>query len=233
MMLKSMTAALQTPHMGLSDEMVCNKLLECRQQLNNNNSNNDPVKISVLALLVKAVSAALLKHPTLNAVVHSVERGEFQIRRDHNIGIAVDTPRGLVVPVLKQCQRKSVAELQRELNRFKKLAATATAKFTESDLTDATFTLSNIGSMGAGTVLQPVLAPPALAMGALGRLQVLPRFVNDKNNDSSNLQVYRAHVLTVSWCADHRFVDGATLARFHGQVRDYVEHPVRLLAELR
>ena len=74
-----------------------------------------------------------------------------------------------------------------------------------------------------------MLAPPALAMGALGRIQTVPRFVDN----SSSMDIYAAKILTVSWCADHRFLDGATLARFHRQFQQYVEHPVRLLSKLK
>ena len=85
-----------------------------------------------------------------------------------------DTVRGLVVPVVRQCQEKSVPAIQQELNRLR--AAAAAGKLGAADVSDATFTVSNIGAVGAGTYMQPVLVPPALAMGALGRVKVVPRF---------------------------------------------------------
>lgn len=234
MMVKSMTAALQTPHMCFGDEILVDQLLSMRQQLNG--GTDAPIathktKISLLALLIKAVSCALSDHPNVNAVVHSVEDCTFVQRCDHNIGVAMDTPRGLVVPVLAQCQNKSVTEIQNELNRFKTMAVTG--KFTTEDLQDATFTVSNIGSVGAGTYMQPVLAPPALAMGAWGRVKTLPRYRANDDDAAAAAVIYPASVLTVTWAADHRFLDGATLGRFHCRFQQYVEQPFTILAKLR
>jgi 2-oxoisovalerate dehydrogenase E2 component (dihydrolipoyl transacylase) len=238
MMVKSMTAALQTPHMCFGDEVNVDALMETRIQLNNgllvsSATTMTPTKISLLALLVKAVSCALTDHPAVNSVVHNVDECSILQRRDHNIGIAMDTVRGLVVPVIRQCQIKSVTEISAALEQFKTIAGT-TGKFAADDLADATFTVSNIGSVGAGTYMQPVLAPPALAMGALGRVKTLPRYRRDSTtNDLLTDEIYPASILTVTWAADHRFLDGATLGRFHCSFQRYVEHPVTMLARLK
>jgi len=224
LMVKTMTAALQTPHMSFGDEVVCGELLETRKILNNSSATTS-TKISMLALLIKAVDLALTEHRAVNAVVHDVEHCQIKICAQHNIGIAMDTPRGLVVPVIRNCQQLSITDIQHTLDRFKETAG----KFTEDDLQGATFTISNIGSVGSGTYMQPVLAPPALAMGALGRIRTIPRFRDD--NDVSS--VYAAQVLTVTWAADHRFLDGATLGRFHNAFSRYVEQPVTMLAHLK
>lgn len=238
LMVKSMTAALETPHMCFGDEVVVNELLATRRQLNaaaaaaasgSNASTPPPMNISLLALLVKAISCALSDHPVVNAVQHSVADCSIRQRCDHNIGIAMDTPRGLIVPVVRQCQIKSVADIQRALDRLKAVASAAGGSFGSDDLADATFTVSNIGSVGAGTYMQPVLAPPALAMGALGRIKVVPRF----RDEADVMSVYAASVLTVTWAADHRFLDGARLGRFHRSFAGYVERPITMLARLK
>jgi 2-oxoisovalerate dehydrogenase E2 component (dihydrolipoyl transacylase) len=223
LMVQSMTAALKIPHMGFGDELLVNNLLDIRKQLNTAASTT--AKLSLLVFVVKAISLAMLEHPTINAQVHNEERFELQLKKDHDIGIAVDTPRGLVVPVLRAVQTKSLVELQIELDHVKILASESQLR--ADHVQNPTFTLSNIGSMGSGTYMQPVLVPPQLVMGALGRIQTLPRF------NVSDDHVYKAHVMNVSYAADHRFLDGATLARFHAVVKRYVENPVLMLAHVK
>ncbi|GKY99143.1 hypothetical protein MPSEU_000869800 [Mayamaea pseudoterrestris] len=229
LMVQTMTASLQIPHMGFSDELMVDKLLECRQEIN---AHSSATKISMLVLLTKAASLALAQVPTVNAIVHSAKDYQIQLKVNHNIGIAMDTPRGLVVPVLKRVQIKSLLELQEELNELKHLAAKL--QLTTDHLSHGTFTLSNIGSMGCGTYMQPVLVSPQLAMGAIGSVQTLPRFAtNEDGSVTSNQAVIAAKVLHVSWAGDHRFLDGATLARFHKAFKKYVEHPMHMLAHLK
>lgn len=238
LMVQTMTASLQIPHMGFADELILNHLLQCRQQLNQDGSSTN---LSMLVFLTKAASLALTEVPTVNALVHSATDYEIQVKTDHNIGIAMDTPRGLVVPVLKQVQRKSLVELQNELNTLKELAAASQLK--TEHLSDGTFTLSNIGSMGCGTYMQPVIVSPQLAMGAFGSIQTVPRFSkamstaanggNDLKINAEELSVVAAKVLNVSWAGDHRFLDGATLARFHKVFKRFVENPVAMLANMR
>jgi 2-oxoisovalerate dehydrogenase E2 component (dihydrolipoyl transacylase) len=238
-MFKSMTAALQTPHMCLSDELVMNELLLARQVLNASRSSDD-TKVSVLALLCKAISCTLLDFPILNAHCTTMpssddgssDDGEMAIwqRAPHNLGIAMDTSKGLVVPVVRQCQEKSVVDIARELDRLKAIAS-STAAFRPEDLTDVTLTISNIGSMGAGLSVHPVLAPPTLAMIALGRIQTVPRFANVVATAASP-SVYAASVMTVTYAADHRYIEGATLARFHVRLAEYVQQPLTLLSKL-
>jgi 2-oxoisovalerate dehydrogenase E2 component (dihydrolipoyl transacylase) len=241
LMFQTMTAALQTPHMCFGDEIRVDKLLECRSAMVNDSSSAtattsgsdgpQKIRVGVLALLIKMISVSLLQHPAVNCTVHSVDRCEVKIRRDHNIGVAMDTPRGLVVPVIHRCQTKSVVQIQNELDRLR----ACSGKFAEADLLDATFTVSNIGSVGAGTYMHPVLAPPAVAMGALGRIKTLPRYEKEDEDDSSSggMKIVPAKIMTVTWAADHRFLDGASLGRFHGTFQKAVEEPYSILANLK
>jgi 2-oxoisovalerate dehydrogenase E2 component (dihydrolipoyl transacylase) len=222
--------------MCFGDEILVDKLLELRRDLNHHHhhhhakSSQSTGKISTLAIFIKAFDVALSDFPMVNSIVHNVEQCEYKIRKSHNIGIAMDTPRGLVVPVIRNCQTLSIVEIQNELDRYKELAESG--KFAESDLTDVTFTISNIGSIG-GTYMQPVLAPPALAMAALGRIKVVPRFVNNDDDAYDSQEVYPASVLSATLAADHRFLDGATLARFARAFQRYVESPVFMLSRLK
>lgn len=227
LMVKSMTASLQIPHMGFADEIIVNKLIEARKQLADYvcTTQSPDIKLSLLVFLVKACSLALLEQPLLNAVVHDAESCQLRLQRDHHIGIAMDTPRGLVVPVLRSVQTKSLLELQYDLDVLKEKAMQG--KLTPDDITGVTFTLSNIGSIG-GTYMQPVITSPQLAMGALGKIQRLPRFVNNNSMD-----IFEARIMNVSWSGDHRWLDGALLARFSSTFKRYVEDPVFMLARLK
>jgi 2-oxoisovalerate dehydrogenase E2 component (dihydrolipoyl transacylase) len=115
LMMQSMTAALQIPHMGFGDELVVTKLVQCRRELNDANPDPDH-RLSMLTLLIKACSLALTEYPMVNAVVHDAEACQLRLSRHHNIGIAVDTPRGLVVPVIHSVQNKSLPEIQQGKN---------------------------------------------------------------------------------------------------------------------
>jgi len=153
----------------------------------------------------------------------SADETKLIFHGDHNIGVAMDTPRGLIVPNIKQCQHKSILEIAADLNRLQE--AGSTGNLPEADLGGTTFSLSNIGAIG-GTYMSPVIAAPQVAIGALGKIQTLPRFDNDDN-------VVKAKIMNVSWAGDHRVVDGATMARFSNLWKDYVEKPNVMLGAMR
>jgi len=225
LMVQTMTEALKIPHMGFSDELIINQLVKCRQELRASVDMN----VSFLAFFIKATSLALAEYPMINSLVHDADKCEIQVHRNHHIGIAVDTPRGLVVPVIRRAQEKSLLEIQEDLNILKEKALDS--KLSKEDLELATFTLSNIGTIG-GQYMQPVILPPQLGMGAFGRVQRVPRFVNDEVGSTSN-DIVEAQVLHVSWAGDHRFLDGATLARFHASFKRYVENPSQMLVHMK
>lgn len=220
LMAKSMTEALSIPHMCFSDELVVDRLVEAREELKRALDGKPP---SFLAFFIKAVSLALNDYPMVNSLVENADECQLRVMRDHNIGVAMDTNRGLVVPVLRAVNTKSLVDIEEELAVLKSKAREN--KLSADDLSAATFTLSNIGSIG-GTYMQPVIVPPQTAMGAIGRLQRLPRLDADDN-------VYAAAVMHVSWAGDHRFLDGATLARFHAQFKRYLENPTQMLLYLK
>jgi 2-oxoisovalerate dehydrogenase E2 component (dihydrolipoyl transacylase) len=215
-MVSSMTNALKIPHMTLGDEVIMDQLLDCRQRMT--------PKISVLAFLLKACSLALLDFPLLNASVHSIERCELQVHSSHHLGVAMDTPRGLVVPAVQNVESKSLVEIQAEIDHLKEQARSG---IVDSKVLNPTFTLSNIGALGVGQSMQAVLCPPQVAMGAVGRVCRVPRFVGD------TMEVTAVRLCHVSWSADHRVLDGATLARFHQRFALLIEDPVRMLVQLK
>ncbi|GFO13289.1 dihydrolipoamide acetyltransferase component of pyruvate dehydrogenase complex [Plakobranchus ocellatus] len=135
----------------------------------------------------------------------------------------MDTPEGLVVPCVKNVQSLSIFEIAAEMNRLQTLGLAG--KLGVEDLSGVTFSLSNVGTIG-GTYTKPVIMPPNVAIGALGKIQVLPRF-------DSEGAVTKAHVLNVSWSADHRVIDGATMARFSNLWKQYLEDPLTFVLDLK
>ena len=188
---------------------------------------------------------ALMEYPLLNAasVVDDNDDDDdsgattaanctLHVYKEHRLGVAVDTPRGLVVPVIRNVQSKSIYEIQEDLHRLKDLASKQ--KLSAEDLAvPPTFTLSNIGALGCGGLaLQPVIVPPQVAMGAVGRIQKLPRYMDSGRGDGGDI-LEPVHVMQVTWAGDHRYLDGATLARFHQRFSYYLQDPARMLLNLK
>uniref|UniRef100_A0A7N9AK05 Dihydrolipoamide acetyltransferase component of pyruvate dehydrogenase complex n=1 Tax=Mastacembelus armatus TaxID=205130 RepID=A0A7N9AK05_9TELE len=220
-MVKTMTAALKIPHFGYCDEVDLSRLVALRAELRPM-AEGRGVKLSYMPFFIKAASLGLLHFPILNA---SVDEGcqNITYKASHNVGLAMDTSQGLLVPNVKNVQLLSVFDIACELNRLQALGAAGQLGTTE--LTGGTFTLSNIGSIG-GTYAKPVILPPEVAIGALGKIQVLPRF------DAAG-HVFPAHIMKVSWSADHRIIDGATMCRFSNLWREYLENPATMVLDLK
>ncbi|XP_036442994.1 lipoamide acyltransferase component of branched-chain alpha-keto acid dehydrogenase complex, mitochondrial isoform X1 [Colossoma macropomum] len=220
-MVKTMTAALKIPHFGYKDEVDLTQLVRLRSELKGV-AESRGVRLSYMPFFIKAASLGLLQFPILNASVDE-ECQNITYKAAHNIGLAMDTPQGLLVPNVKNVQMLSVFEIAVELNRLQTLGASG--QLGTADLTGGTFTLSNIGSIG-GTYAKPVVLLPEVAIGALGKLQVLPRF-NAKD------EVVKAHIMNVSWSADHRIIDGATMCRFSNLWKCYLENPASMVLDLK
>ncbi|XP_037618843.1 LOW QUALITY PROTEIN: lipoamide acyltransferase component of branched-chain alpha-keto acid dehydrogenase complex, mitochondrial [Sebastes umbrosus] len=220
-MVKTMTAALKIPHFGYCDEVDLSRLVSLRAELRSM-SEGRGVKLSYMPFFIKAASLSLLHFPILNA---SVDEGcqNITYKASHNVGLAMDTMQGLLVPSVKNVQLLSIFQIAQELNRLQVLGAAG--QLGTNELSGGTFTLSNIGSIG-GTYTKPVILPPEVAIGALGKIQVLPRF-------DAGGQVVRAHIMNVSWSADHRVIDGATMCRFSNLWRDYLENPASMVLDLK
>ncbi|XP_066482459.1 lipoamide acyltransferase component of branched-chain alpha-keto acid dehydrogenase complex, mitochondrial isoform X2 [Tiliqua scincoides] len=220
-MVKTMTAALKIPHFGYCDEIDLTQLVQLREELKPV-AQARGVNLSFMPFFIKAASLGLLHYPILNASVDE-NCQNITYKASHNIGVAMDTEQGLLVPNVKSVQACSVFEVALELNRLQNLGSAN--QLGTNDLTGGTFTLSNIGTIG-GTYTKPVILPPEVAIGALGKIQVLPRFNN-------NGDVFEAQIMNVSWSADHRIIDGATMARFSNLWKSYLENPASMLLDLK
>lgn len=219
-MVKSMTEAMKIPHFGYSDEYDVSKLVESREALKNIALSRG-VKLTYMPIIIKATSLGLENIPILNSSLDSTCE-HLTYKASHNIGVAMDTPNGLVVPVIKNVQNKTILDIARELNTLQEKGSKGQLGLAE--ISGGTFTLSNIGIIG-GTYTKPVILPPQVAIGALGKIQVLPRFDAEGN-------IRKAHILTVSFSADHRVIDGVTMARFSNYLKNYLENPYTLLLDL-
>jgi len=178
-------------------------------------------KLTFLPFFIKAISKALLEHPVLNSSF-DVEKEEIIYKDFHNIGIAVDSPHGLLVPNVKNVQDLTIVGIAKEVDRLRDLAGKM--KLPPSDLVGGTFTVSNIGNLG-GTGSSPVVLPPQVAILGVCQIQRLPRF------DSSGA-VVPVDILSVSWSADHRIVDGATVAKCTQVFKHFLQNPAALLLDL-
>ena len=223
-MFKIMTRSLTIPHFLYADEIDVSPLSTLRQRLNNQPAGGQ--KLSFLHFIIKAVSLALEDFPLLNARVEAGGNGDapkLVMREKHNIGIAMDTPQGLLVPNIKNVSSKSILDIASECSRLQALAKDS--KLSVTDLTGGTITVSNIGSIG-GTYVAPVLVQSEVAILGIGKARMVPAF-NEQD------QVIKKDIMNFSWSADHRVVDGATMARMAERVRTFVEEPGLMMARLR
>lgn len=228
-MFKAMTASLKIPHFLYADEVDVSSLFHLRQRLNKSLAkspapNAQVTKLSILPFLIKAMSLAIGRYPILNARVDvgADSKPSLVMRAQHNIGIAMDTPQGLLVPVIKNANALSVLSIASELARLQALAKAG--KLTTADLTGGTITLSNIGNIG-GTYVSPVIVEKEVAILGIGKRRTIPAF-------GEGGEVVRKEVMNFSWSADHRVVDGATMAKAAEVVREFVEEPDMMLVHL-
>ncbi|MBM7454432.1 2-oxoisovalerate dehydrogenase E2 component (dihydrolipoyl transacylase) [Oceanisphaera litoralis] len=219
-MARQMTASLTIPQFTLCDELELGELLRLKHRLTPIFAEQN-IKLTLLPFFIKALSLALHEFPLLNSRLNPEATAVTRLP-DHHVGVAVDTDAGLLVPVLRYCQRRSVLEIAIELARL--TGAARAGSLTPAELQGATISLSNIGALG-GVVSSPIVSPPQVAIAALGRGQRLPRF-----NDAG--EVVARELMMVCWSADHRLIDGATLARFNRCWYRYLEQPERMLVQL-
>jgi 2-oxoisovalerate dehydrogenase E2 component (dihydrolipoyl transacylase) len=237
MMFKAMTRSLSIPHFLYADEVDFTSLVELRARLNkvlskSGLSDSQVGKLSYLPFIIKAVSMSLYKYPTLNARVDVADNGNnnkptLVLRSQHNIGVAMDTPSGLLVPVIKNVGGLNILGIAAELARLQALAVAG--KLSPHDMAGGTITVSNIGNIG-GTYLSPVVVEREVAILGIGRMRTVPAFSSVPGEED---RVVRRQVCNFSWSADHRVVDGATMARAAEVVRAIVEEPDVMVMHLR
>ena len=179
------------------------------------------VKLTTMPFIVKAVAMALKSHPVINASV-DLENGKIIYKDYVNVGIAVDTERGLVVPNLRNVDQIGIPDIARQLGTVAENVRGN--NFSVSDLQGGTFTISNLGAIG-GTYSTPIINTPETAILLVGRSRKLPVVVE---NDEIAVRL----MMPLSLSYDHRLIDGGAAARFLNEIIGYLEAPSRLLLAL-
>ncbi|MCL7930863.1 2-oxo acid dehydrogenase subunit E2 [Halomonas llamarensis] len=221
-MAKQMVAAASTiPHFQYGEEIDVTELLALRERLKPQ-AETLGARLTLMPFFMKAMALAVEAHPILNAQLNP-EATELAYYPECNIGMAVDSKVGLLVPNVKNAGALSLMEIAGEVGRLTQAAREGRVE--QADLKGGTITISNIGAMG-GTYASPIINAPEGAIVAIGKTQWLPRFDSAGN-------VTRRAILTVTWAGDHRFIDGGTIARFCNQWKAYLEAPETMLLQLR
>ncbi|CAL8104935.1 unnamed protein product [Orchesella dallaii] len=220
-MIKTMSAANEIPHFGYCEEINVTDLMKLRRRLKDVAAQYN-IKLTMMPLFLKSASLALSQYPILNSVL-DLASDSIIYKGAHNIGVAMDTKLGLIVPNVKNVESKSILEIATDLQNLQKSALGGSVK--PDDIRGGTFTISNIGSIG-GTYAKPVILPPEVAIVAIGKVQTLPRFDKDGN-------VIAAQVINLSFSADHRLIDGATASRFCNLWKSYLEDAASMLLHLK
>ena len=178
------------------------------------------VKLTFLPFIVKAVVGALKKHPVLNSALDETTN-ELVTRRYYHLGIAASTDRGLMVPVVKDADRRSILDIAREIDRVSSAAREGT--IASEDLSGSTFTITSLGTQG-GLFATPVLNFPE--GGILGVHQIKQRPVVRDG------QIVVGEIMLLSLSFDHRIVDGHVGAAFAYDIIAYLENPDLLFLEM-
>ncbi|KAF9360976.1 hypothetical protein BGX26_006742 [Mortierella sp. AD094] len=236
-MFKQMTKSLSIPHFGFADEIILDNVAAFRAALNAHVAKTPEKynfkKVSYMPIFIKALSIALEDYPIMNACIidgDNAATAKLKYRASHNIGVAMDTPNGLIVPNIKNVQNLSVLEIASELTRLQEAGKKNAIPM--ADLKDGTLSLSNVGMIG-GTYLNPVVVTSEVAIAAVGKMQRLPRFKMVEENGQLVERVVAQQIVNISWSADHRVIDGATVARFSEAWKTVIENPFLLGAMLR
>jgi pyruvate dehydrogenase E2 component (dihydrolipoamide acetyltransferase) len=219
MIAKAMVNSKHTaPHVTLMDEIDVTDLVAHRKQFKEYAANKG-IKLTYLPYIVKALTSALRQYPALNA---SIDDATEEIVQKHyfNIGIAADTDKGLLVPVVKDADRKSVLTISQEINELAGKAREG--KLAPAEMKGGSCTITNIGSVG-GQWFTPVINHPEVAILGVGRIAEKPVVKNG--------EIVIAPVLALSLSFDHRLIDGATAQNALNHVKRLLNDPQLLVME--
>jgi pyruvate dehydrogenase E2 component (dihydrolipoamide acetyltransferase)/2-oxoisovalerate dehydrogenase E2 component (dihydrolipoyl transacylase) len=215
-----MVHAKQTiPHYTYVDECDVTELVRLREQLKSSFADAG-IKLTYLPYIVKAAVAALKEVPLVNATLDEAA-GEIVLHDHYHLGIATDTPNGLVVPVVRDADQKSLVHLAREISRLTAEARAGKAK--SDDLRGSTFTITSIGNIG-GLISTPIINPPEVGILGVGKIVKRPVF-----DEAENIRA--AQMVYLSFSFDHRVVDGAVGAAFSNAIMRGLQNPATLMLE--
>lgn len=205
-------------HMTVFEEVEISELDKVRKRYKEVYSQSG-VKLTYLAFIIKATALSLKKFRALNAEM-DMERGNMIYKKYYNIGIAIDTAKGLVVPVIRNADKLTIKEIALEIQNFSDKAKDG--KLTLDDMKDGTFTITSYGSIG-GLFAVPVINYPQAGILGIGRI--------DKKPVVTGENVVPGLVLPLSLSVDHRIADGGETARFINTIMGYLSDPVSIIME--
>jgi len=206
-----MVQSIQTaPQFALTVSVDMDNALQFRDAMIDPIEKEAGERLSITAVLVKTVAAALKTHPGVNA---SFEEGRVRLHKQVNVGVAVGAHAGLIVPVIKEADQKSLVQIVRELRVFREKARVA--RFSADDLTGGTFTISNLGMYGIDQ-FNAIINPPESAILAVGRIISLPVGTSDR-------KIVLRPVMHLTLTVDHRVMDGIQAAKFLAEIKRIFE----------
>jgi pyruvate dehydrogenase E2 component (dihydrolipoamide acetyltransferase) len=217
---KMVKSAYTAPHVTGMDEVDVTKLVEIRTSLAKQ-LESEAIKLTYLPFVIKAVTRALREHPMFNAMVDE-ETNEIVLKKEYHIGIAAATKEGLVVPVIKHADQKSIRELAIEIAELSEKAHRHTLRIDE--LQGSTFTITSTGA-GGGWFATPIINYPEVAILGVHAIKRRPVVVGD--------EIVIRDMMGMSLTFDHRVIDGEPAGRFMRTVARILEHPEQLLLDVR
>ena len=211
-MVESLQTTAQLTHV---QEVDVTRIAELRKRVKPEFIKKHDANITYLAFFIKATAEALVSHPNVNAS-YDAEKKEITYHEDVNIGVAVDTPQGLLVPVIKRAQDLNLAQIAQAINDLATRARNK--KLRPDDLSGATFTVTNIGSEGA-LLDTPVLTPPQAGILGTAAIEKRPVIVTEEGSDSIAIR----QMCYLPFTYDHQLIDGADAGRFVTTIKDRIE----------
>ena len=196
------------PHVTNHDEADITEMENFRSSLTDMYT-GEKIKITPLAFIIKALVASLKKFPSFNSSIDEIETGKMTLKKYFHIGIAVDTPNGLMVPKIRNADNKKISLLSKELKEVSELCRNL--KIDKKELFGGSMTITSLGGIG-GSFFTPIINFPEVAILGIGKSQKKQIFINGK------FQIRT--MLPISLSYDHRIIDGAEAARFNNDLKE-------------
>ena len=196
------------PHVTNHDEADITEMESFRNSLTDIYT-GEKIKITPLAFIVKALVASLKKFPSFNSSIDEIETGKMTMKKYYHIGIAVDTPNGLMVPKIRNANNKKISHISRELKEVSELCRNL--KIDKKELFGGSMTITSLGGIG-GSFFTPIINYPEVAILGVGRSEKKQIYINGK------FQIRT--MLPISLSYDHRIIDGAEAARFNNDLKE-------------
>jgi pyruvate dehydrogenase E2 component (dihydrolipoamide acetyltransferase) len=196
------------PHVTNHDEADITEMENFRSSLTNMYT-GEKIKITPLAFIIKALVASLKKFPSFNSSIDEIETGKMTLKKYFHIGIAVDTPNGLMVPKIRNVNNKKISLLSKELKEVSELCRNL--KIDKKELFGGSMTITSLGGIG-GSFFTPIINFPEVAILGVGKSQKKQIFINGKFQTRT--------MLPISLSYDHRIIDGAEAARFNNDLKE-------------